>query len=162
MVAGGPHPCEGSGGVLRAALVLQGRKEPHSLWFICSSFHSEPWSGRPGGHFLAGWILSYLHPHQHSSFQLPYPKLGHIPEGQIKGSRLLLSAPIRPQLRQGAHPGRLPWPLTLPSSSGLSELTPILCLQMQKGEALNPTHSFLSPQYRKACLEYLSGKAWGG
>lgn len=60
---------------------------------------------------VVGLILAYLCPHQHSSFQLPHPELGHIPEGQIKGPQLLLSAPIRPQLRRGAHPGRLPWPL---------------------------------------------------
>lgn len=77
----------------------------------CFLSSSEPWPGGPGPFCLVGLTLSYLHPHQHSSLQLPHPKLGHIPEGQIKGPQLLLSASIRPQLRRGAHPGRLPWPL---------------------------------------------------
>lgn len=60
---------------------------------------------------LAGLILSLISAPINISFQLPHPKLGHMPEGQIKGPQLLLSAPIRPQLRRGAHPGRLPCPL---------------------------------------------------
>lgn len=126
---------------------------------------SKPWPGGPGSFCLVGLILSYLHPRKHFSFQLPYPKPGHIPEGQIKGSQLLLSAPIRPQLRRGAHPGRLPWPLTLPSSSGLSELTLVLCLQMQGVGGRPQPYPFLPScllRGEKHALDTLLGSRPGG
>lgn len=89
------------------------------IWGLCRPFSSlafiflplNPGLVTSGSFCLVRLILSCLLSHQHSSFQLLHPKLGHIPEGQIKGPQLLLSAFIRPQLRRGAHPSSLPWPL---------------------------------------------------
>ena len=121
-----PHPCKrglAKFEARRASLAFkalvgnEGAVWPF-IWELCGPFSSSLFlllALNPGlvtshSFCLVGLIVSYLHPHQHSSFQLPHPKLGHIPEGQIKGPQLLSSTPIRPQLRRRAHPGRLPWP----------------------------------------------------